>query len=183
MSSSLAGSTPVFWFTGLSGAGKSTVSAAAKARLTPEGLRVLVLDGDEIRRLHHKALGFSEADIKTNNALIVDHCLQVRADFDLLIVSIISPYRSSRADARNRLGPAFFETYCDASVDVVRERDVKGLYALADQKKITNLIGYSPGCAYEPPDQPDLVLQTGIDSEETVVDTFVEFVLARLRTA
>lgn len=179
MTSSLAGSIPVFWFTGLSGAGKSTVADAAKAQLTADGLRVAILDGDEIRDRRQKKLGFSESDIKTNNALIVDHCLEVRPNFDLLIVSIISPYRSSRSKARQRLGSDFYEIYCNASVEVARDRDVKGLYAKADQNHISNLVGYSPGYSYEPPEQPDLILNTDLDSEESVIKTFMEFVLAK----
>ena len=169
-------SAPVFWFTGLSGAGKSTIAGAANTRFTQDGISVLSLDGDDVRRRLHRDLGFSESDIKTNNSLIAELCEKNRRDYDVIIVPIISPFRSSRAAARRRLSPGFFEIYIEASVNIVRKRDVKGLYSMADRDEITNLIGYSPGSIYEPPTEADLTLPTGLKSEPTVIDTFCKFV-------
>ncbi len=171
---------PIFWFTGLSGAGKSTVARAVERRLVAAGFRVLVLDGDEVRRRLHRDLGFSEEDIRRNNALIAEMCGRLRGDYDVILVPIISPYRSSRAMARRALEPGFYEIYLNASIEVVRRRDVKGLYSLADRNRITNLIGYSPGSVYEPPIAPDLVLNTGTETENVSIDTFHRFVLERL---
>ena len=169
-------SAPVFWFTGLSGSGKSTVAEAANTRFTQDGVKVLMLDGDDVRRRLHRDLGFSESDIKTNNSLIAELCEKNRRDYGVIIVPIISPFRSSRAAARRLLTPGYFEIYIQASVNIVRRRDVKGLYSMADRDEITNLIGYSPGSVYEPPTNADLTLPTGLKSEQTIIDTFCDFV-------
>ena len=169
-------SVPIFWFTGLSGSGKSTVAEAANTRFTHDGVKVLMLDGDDVRRRLHRDLGFNESDIKTNNFLIAELCEKNRRKYDVIIVPIISPFRSSRAAARCRLSPGFFEIYIQASINVVRKRDVKGLYSMADRDEITNLIGYSPGSVYEPPTDPDLTLLTGLKSEQTIIDSFCDFV-------
>ena len=169
-------SVPVFWFTGLSGSGKSTVAEAANTRFTQDGVKVLMLDGDDVRRRLHRDLGFNESDIKTNNSLIAELCEKNRRNYDVIFVPIISPFRSSRAAARRRLSPGFFEIYVQASVNIVRKRDVKGLYSMADRGEIINLIGFSPGSIYEPPTDADLALPTGLKSEQTIIDMFCDFV-------
>ena len=98
--SAATGRAAVFWFTGLSGAGKTTIAEGVMRRLTEDGLRVLVLDGDDVRARLHRDLGFTEADIKENNALLVELCHTHRADHDAILVPIISPYACSRHAAR-----------------------------------------------------------------------------------
>jgi bifunctional enzyme CysN/CysC len=166
----------VFWFTGLSGAGKSTVAEGAKERLEQSGIRVRVLDGDDIRTRMNHHLGFSEAEIKTNNALIVKLCEALRPECDVILVPIISPFRVSRRHARVQLGKGFFEVFINARIAVVSRRDTKGLYAKARCGEIDNLIGFSPGAAYEPPDSPDIMLDTDTGTPEQAVDRFSEFV-------
>lgn len=171
--------TPVFWFTGLSGAGKTTIAEGIRAHLEADGLNVLILDGDDVRERLHRDLGFSEEDIKTNNALIAGLCDDLRGDYDVVLVPVISPFRSSRAAARERLAPGFYEIYVHADIETVRTRDVKGLYELADKNVITNLIGYSDGSPYEPPENPDLTLSTHLMSVETAITTLMQFVHAK----
>lgn len=151
----------VFWFTGLSGAGKSTLAGGLRDALTGEGRKVLILDGDDVRNRLHRHLGFTPKDIRLNNELIVGLCEQHRADHDYILVPIISPYRDSRAAARQRLSPGFHEIYVHASLDVLRDRDTKGLYGAAWRKEIDNLIGVSPNSPYDVPDSPDLEIDSG----------------------
>jgi adenylyl-sulfate kinase len=166
----------VFWFTGLSGSGKSTVASAVKSLLDAEGYSVLILDGDDVRRRFHADLGFSEEDIKKNNSLIAQLCETSLKDYDAVFVPIISPYASSRQEARTLIGDGFLEIYFAADLDEVMKRDVKGLYAKAKNREITNLIGYSPSNPYEPPAKPDFVVQSGREPVEESNRKFYHFV-------
>ena len=91
-------------------------------------------------------------------------------------VAAFSPYRISRSVARSRLSPNFFEIYVSASLDRVRSRDTKGLYSLAEQGKLNNLIGLSPNHPYEPPATPDLHLDTETQNVPQSVATLYEFI-------
>lgn len=167
----------VFWCTGLSGAGKTTVTNAVRARLSESGYRIATFDGDDVRAGRHVMLGFSEEDIKLNNALIVDLCKESRNDHDAIFVPIISPYRDSRRAARAALEPGFFEVWFDAPLYVVHARDTKGLYARAREGLLDNLIGVSPSHPYEPPTAPDCTLRTGSETIEESVARLYSFTL------
>ena len=117
-----------FWFTGLSGSGKTTIASAVKPLLENDGYLVMMIDGDEIRKRSHRHLGFTEIDIKQNNALILELCQFHQDKYDVILVPIISPYSSSRRMARELLVKAFQEIYFSADLETVRARDVKGLY-------------------------------------------------------
>lgn len=167
---------PVFWFTGLSGSGKTTVAEGTRRRLVAEGLRVLVLDGDAVRGEKHRHLGFSECDIKENNALIVEICAKRRHECDIVLVPIISPYRESRAKARQALSSGFYEIYFAADLAVVTARDTKGLYAKTARGEMTHMIGVSPETPYEPPERADLALDTEKQSPAASADALYQFI-------
>ncbi len=171
----------VFWFTGLSGAGKTTIASAAQSELEKAGYKVSIIDGDEVRAKFHRHLGFTRDDIVENNRLIVELCRQERDSYDVIMVPIISPFKASREDARQALAPDFYEVYFSAGLDCVIARDTKGLYAKAKNKEIDNLIGFG-GPAYEPPDKPDFSVdsQNGRPAESAA--QFVGFVLSRITT-
>ena len=172
----------IFWFCGLSGAGKSTVAEAVCNRLTADGRSVLMLDGDVVRENFHKTLGFSAADIAENNALIAKLCIKGADRHDVVIVPIISPLDPARKAARHEIGPGFRLVWCRSPVEVVAERDVKGLYALAAEGKIDDLIGYSKnGVAFEEPEDADLILDTVCEAPEESIDTFYRYVCDELR--
>lgn len=171
----------VFWFTGLSGSGKTTVAVSTKKLLENEGYSVLVIDGDDVRKRLHSHLGFNEKDIKKNNELIADLCKTSLRRHDVIIVPIISPYASSRAQARKLLGEVFYEIYFSADLETVIKRDVKGLYSKAIRNEINNLIGYSPGSVYEPPARADFVVNSGGEGVNKSVVKFHEFVVAELK--
>ena len=171
----------VFWFTGLSGSGKTTIADGAKKLLEDKGLQVLVLDGDDVRNRLHIHLGFSAGDIKENNRLILEMCEKYRDSYDVILVPIISPYSGSRQRARESLKERFYEIYFSADLKTVVKRDVKGLYSKAGRKELDNLIGFSPGSTYEPPAHPDFVVDSENSSQERSIIEFSQFVLSKLK--
>jgi adenylylsulfate kinase len=171
---------PVFWFTGLSGAGKTTVALAVKRLLEAEGRSVKILDGDEVRARFHTTLGFSEADVKENNRLISELCKEHRQNHDVVLVPIISPFASSRDAARDELGEGFFEIFCNANLDCVVSRDTKGLYGKAQRNEMNNLIGFSDGYPYETPVSPDLIIHSGRDSLDLSAKALFDFVMKNI---
>ncbi|MCX6024268.1 MAG: adenylyl-sulfate kinase [Chloroflexi bacterium] len=163
----------VIWTTGLSGAGKSTVSNLLTQELLARGRRVEVLDGDVVRTHLSKGLGFSKEDRDTNVRRIafVAHLLQRNGVF--VITAAISPYREIRDEARAMIGD-FVEVYVKATLDTLVARDVKGLYARALRGEIANFTGVSD--PYEEPLAPDVVAETDCES----VEQSVAKILARL---
>jgi len=170
----------IFWFTGLSGSGKTTVATALKPALEASGNSVLIIDGDDVRKRLHKKLGFSEKDIKENNYLIAKLCQEYRKNYNLILVPIISPFIESRKQARALLKKDFFEIYFSADAETVAARDTKGLYEKAKNKEITNLIGYSPGSVYEPPISPDFIVDSKRESISESVNKLRTFILNQL---
>ena len=166
----------VFWFTGLSGAGKSTISIISKNKLELEGYKVLILDGDVVRSEINPNLGFSKIDIEKNNHIILELCINSLSKYDIIFVPIISPYKKSRKNARKKLNFSFYEIYIYAELKTLYQRDTKGLYKLARKGLINNLIGISNSNKYEPPSNPDLKLNTTIYTEEETVNYFTNFV-------
>ena len=170
----------VFWFTGLSGVGKTTVANSVKEYFVQKGQHVLVLDGDNVRHELHRHLGFSPSEIKKNNLLIAKLCQKHRHETNIIFVPIISPYRESRSLARRMLNPGFYEIHFDADIETLCKRDTKGLYSMAQQGKMKNLIGFSAKNIYEPPIKPDLYLDTSSLSEEATKNSFIEFVASKI---
>lgn len=154
----------VFWFTGLSGSGKSTLAQGLFNSLIKEGLKVLILDGDDLRNQAHRHLGFTPEDIRKNNELIVSLCEKKRNEYDFILVPIISPYRDSRANARFKLAPDFHEIYIRADLQTLNIRDTKGLYRAFKKNEINNLIGVSSTNPYEVPESSDLLIDTAAET-------------------
>ncbi|MDT7607101.1 MAG: bifunctional enzyme CysN/CysC [Pseudonocardiales bacterium] len=149
----------VVWFTGLSGAGKSTVADLVEKALHADGRRTFLLDGDNVRHGLNKDLGFTDADRVENIRRIAEVAtLMVQAGL-IVLVSFISPFRAERELARSLVEPGeFCEVYVDAPLAVAEQRDPKGLYAKARRGELANFTGIdSP---YEPPEQPELRLDT-----------------------
>jgi len=152
--------TPIIWFTGMSGSGKSTLSVALIKRLQNKGYKVQIIDGDTIRDNYTTKLGFDRKDVLTNNLNIAQKCQVLRDHCDVIIVPVISPYQTTRRAVRKLLTPNFHLIYLKATLDSLKERDSKGLYALADRGDITDLIGYSKTTPYEAPNNAALTLDT-----------------------
>ena len=170
----------IFWFTGLSGAGKSTIAEAVKSRLELNGLKVFILDGDIIRSQLHKNLGFSKSDIEENNRLISELCVKYQKKYDIILVPIISPFNKSRNAAREKIGKNFFEIFVHADMKTLKKRDTKGLYKKAIVGQMNNLIGVSKKSKYEPPNYPDLRIDTAYCEEKISIDVLYKFVLNKL---
>ena len=152
------------WFTGLSGAGKTTISKIVEDQLRERGSRVEVLDGDVIRENLSKGLGFSKEDRDTNIRRIAFVADLLSRNGVPVITAAISPYRELRDEARELMGDRFIEMFVKASVEVCAERDVKGLYEKAFKGQIKEFTGVSD--PYEPPLNPELTLDTEHDSAE-----------------
>ena len=170
----------ILWFTGLSGAGKSTVAERLLTRLQESNFSVQIIDGDKVRTTRHRHLGFSESDIKINNVLIANLCAEERKNNDVVIVPIISPYRQSRRDARMKLHQGFYEIYFSASLDYVSQRDVKGLYAKSADGSINNMIGVSSTNPYQPPESPDFIINTEKENIQQSVENLLRFSMKHL---
>lgn len=151
------------WFTGLSGAGKTTINQRLEEKLRWHGYRVEVLDGDIVRQNLTKGLGFSKEDRDENIRRIgfVAHLLTRNGV--IVLVSAISPYREIRDEVKKRIGD-FVEVYVNAPLEVCERRDVKGLYKKARAGEIKHFTGIDD--PYEPPLNPDVECHTDAESEE-----------------
>jgi adenylyl-sulfate kinase len=145
------------WFTGLSGAGKSTISEILERELRALGRKVEVLDGDVVRTHLSKGLGFSKEDRDTNIRRIGWVCEVLSRNDVVAIGAAISPYRAVRDEIRERI-PNFFEVFVDVPLEVLIQRDTKGLYKKALAGEIKGFTGIDD--PYEPPLDPELVIHT-----------------------
>ena len=145
------------WFTGLSGAGKTTICQAVEQQLRSQGYRVEVLDGDVVRENLTKGLGFSKADRDENIRRIGFVANLLTRNGVVVLVSAISPYREIREEVRHNIGN-FIEVYVSAPLDVCEQRDVKGLYKRARAGEIKNFTGIDD--PYEPPLSPEVDCKT-----------------------
>jgi len=145
------------WFTGLSGAGKSTIAQLVVAELVARGRRVELLDGDEVREHLSKGLGFSKEDRDTNIRRIGWVAKVLARNGVVAVTAAISPYRALRDEMRAEI-PNFVEVYVATTLEECEARDVKGLYAKARAGEIPEFTGVSD--PYEPPLNPEVTLVT-----------------------
>nr|WP_234346761.1 adenylyl-sulfate kinase [Halomonas sp. G11] len=163
----------VLWFTGLSGAGKSTIANLVEKKLFAHGQHTYLLDGDNVRHGLNRDLGFTDAD-RVENVRRVAETAKLMIDAGLIVLSaFISPFRSERQLARDLLEEGeFLEIYVDAPLDVVEARDPKGLYKKARRGELKNFTGIDS--AYEAPNLPDIHLKTEHMSPENAADTVIQ---------
>jgi adenylylsulfate kinase len=155
------------WFTGLSGAGKTTIAERVEQELVLRGLRVEMLDGDVVRQSLTKGLGFSKADRDENIRRIGFVADLLTRNGVIVLVPVISPYRAVREEVREKIG-AFVEVYVGTSLEVCEQRDVKGLYRKARDGEIKGFTGIDD--PYEPPLNPDVICITEEESLEQCVN-------------
>lgn len=168
----------VLWFTGFSGAGKSTVAGALEQALLSRGAHTYLLDGDNVRHGLCAGLGFSEAD-RNENLRRVGAVAGLMVDAGLIVLSaFVSPLRAQRDAIRQSLPEGrFIEIFVSTSLDVCEQRDVKGLYQKARRGEIANFTGISD--PYEAPLQPELTLDTGVLSLEQSVAACLQLLVQR----
>ena len=156
------------WFTGLSGAGKSTLAVSLERRLYDQGMRVFVLDGDNLRHGLNGDLGFSDADRQENIRRVTEVAAAFAEAGNIVITAFISPFRADRDNARRVIGEDFHEVHVYADLAICEERDPKGLYAKARAGEISDFTGISS--PYEEPVNPDLYVDTGAADADSCVD-------------
>jgi bifunctional enzyme CysN/CysC len=162
----------VIWFTGLSGAGKSTIANAVETVLHSQGFRTYILDGDNVRHGLTKDLGFTVAD-RVENIRRIAEVAKLFLDAGIIVLtSFISPFRAERDMARGLFDQGdFMEVFIDTPLHVAESRDPKGLYKKARDGDLPNFTGIDS--AYEAPENPDLVLKTDVLSIPDAVDRLV----------
>jgi len=168
----------ILWFTGLSGSGKSTVARLLERRLFAAGVQTFSLDGDNVRHGLNGDLGFSAADRKENIRRVAEVAKLALEHGHLVLCTFISPFAADRAFARS-LAPEgrFLEIYVKCTLDVLKRRDPKGLYARALRGEIPEFTGVSS--PYEEPVAAELVVETDVCSTEEIVEAIWEELLRR----
>ena len=168
----------ILWFTGLSGAGKSSLAHAVEEHLYQSGCRTFVFDGDNVRHGLCADLGFSAED-RVENIRRVGEMAKLFLEAGVIaLTAFISPFSADRARVRSLVPHGeFLEIYCDCPLEVCEERDVKGLYKRARAGEIKDFTGISS--PYEVPQDPELVVDTGALTLEASVTEVIEFLQGR----
>lgn len=171
-----------YWLTGLPGAGKTTLANHVCQVLISHGIRAIVLDGDQLRQGLNSDLGYSRAERRENIRRIAE-VARILVDAGLVVlVSAISPYREDRLAARSRFANgSFFEVFVATDLGTAMARDPKGLYALAQAGKISHLTGWDD--PYEPPEAPDIKIETADCSVAESADSLVSLILDTLEAS
>ncbi len=165
----------IIWFTGLSGSGKSTIAVELEKRLHQKGFFTYLLDGDNIRHGLNSNLSFTPQDREENIRRIGEvACLFLDAGL-ITIASFISPYQKDRDRIREKAGKGrFIEVFVDCPLQVCEQRDVKGLYKMAREGKITDFTGIS--APYEKPENPEITVNSSMDTVEESIEKIFEYI-------
>lgn len=161
----------VLWLTGLPSAGKSTISKIIYDKLKAKGIKVELLDGDEVRKNLSPDLGFSKADRETHAKRVTYVSKLLARNGVIAIVALISPYRSFRESARHTIGDDFVEVFVNAPLEECIRRDVKGLYKKAFAGEIKDMTGVQD--AYEEPTNPEITIYSNKVTPEEAVDSII----------
>lgn len=165
----------VVWFTGLSGAGKSTIAIEVEKYLNENNKAVYLLDGDNLRYGINSDLGFTDSDRNENIRRIIEISLLFKDAGIITLVSVISPFEEMRKLAKQKIGDKnFIEVYVKADINICRERDPKGLY----KKNINNFTGVTS--SYEIPLNPDIILDTEKLSVEKCKEQIIKLIFERI---
>ena len=163
----------IIWFTGLSGAGKSTLAHAVEEKLHQMGCRTFVLDGDNVRHGLCRDLGFSNQNRMENIRRVGEVAKLFMEAGVIVLTAFISPFRADREHVRDMVGNSdFIEIFCDSTIQVCENHDVKGLYKKARAGEILEFTGITS--PYERPDKPEVIVETGRLPLTECVDTVME---------
>lgn len=164
----------ILWFTGLSGAGKSTLAHAVEKALFEQSCRTFVVDGDNVRHGLCQDLGFTAKDRQENIRRIGEMSKLFLEAGVIVLTAFISPFQADRDRVRHLVNAhEFIEIYCQADLNICEQRDVKGLYAKARRGEIKDFTGISS--PYEAPQNPELILDTGVEPLEACVDKVLAY--------
>ncbi|MBP7509338.1 MAG: adenylyl-sulfate kinase [Prolixibacteraceae bacterium] len=164
----------VLWFTGLSGSGKTTIASALEKRLIEEGYKVLLLDGDDLRKGLNKDLGFSEADRMENLRRASEVAKLFAGKGFIVLCSFVSPTENLRSMTKEIIGDINFTLiFVNTPLDICEERDVKGLYAKARAGLIPDFTGIS--APFEEPVNPDITVNTTKMNVDECVNTILDY--------
>lgn len=170
----------VFWFTGLSGSGKSTIAHGVEKKLFDSAMRAYVFDGDNVRHGLCSDLSFSSAARTENIRRIAEVSKLFAENGTICMCAFISPLIADREMARDIIGKDdFYEIFVTCPLEVCEERDVKGFYKMAREGKIKNYTGIS--APYEAPQQADLVVDTDVETLEESVAKVFDFIIKKTR--
>ena len=171
----------VLWFTGMSGAGKSSIANQVDVAMNEKGIRTYLLDGDNIRHGLCKDLGFSLEDRAENIRRVGEVCKLMADSGVVVLAALISPYTADRDGVRERVeeNASFFEVYVKASLETCESRDPKGLYKMAREGKIKNFTGIDD--PYEEPTKPDLVLDSDTKSVPELASEIIQWVESKVK--
>ena len=156
-------SAKIIWFTGLSGAGKTTLARKAFSYLKGKKQRVRIIDGDIVRNKEEISI-FTPEGIISNNEKIIELCCNMQCDYDYILVTVIAPFEKTRIIAKERFKNNYIEIYVKADLDTVTKRDTKGLYKKAIQGDLKYMIGLDNRVLYEEPVNPKIVIDTNFDN-------------------
>ncbi len=166
------------WFTGLSASGKSSTAEELERLVVEQGRRVTMLDGDVVRTHLSKGLGFSKEDRDLNIRRIGFVASEIVRHGGFVVCAAISPYRAIRDEVRAMMEEGhFIEVYVDTPIEICEQRDPKGLYAKARQGILTGFTGIDD--PYEPPLQPEIMLDTVVNSREENARNILEYLIRR----
>ncbi|MEK4031631.1 adenylyl-sulfate kinase [Methylocystis sp. IM3] len=169
----------VIWFTGLPGAGKSTLAMITEANLMQLGFRTCLLDGDLLRQGLNRDLGFGRAD-RAESVRRTSEVAKLMTNAGLVaICALVSPFHAERQFARQLLGEDFIEVFVDTPLEICVERDPKNIYRRALRGELTEVTGIDQ--AYQPPETPELVVRTTEQTPHVLAEAIVRFAVAKLR--
>lgn len=166
----------IFWFTGLSGSGKTTLSQKAEEEFFKQGIRCVVIDGDQLRQGLNIDLGFSAEHRRENMRRAAEVAAMFLNQGFVVLVPMISPSSAAREAIRHRFDPRdYAEIYVQCTLETCEQRDPKGLYRKARRGEIREFTGID--AIYEPPEQAELTLNTEDSDMDSCVNELVEFVI------
>jgi len=167
----------IIWFTGLSGAGKTTLAKILSKRLVKLNFKVQNIDGDNFRKKNKNNNKFSKSNIIENNLSIIKHTKKIQKKYDFIIVSVISPLLKTRNFARIQFGKNYYEVYVKCKIKTLEQRDTKKLYEKAKNKLIKNLIGYNSKIRYEISKYKKITINTDILNKSNSIKKILKKIL------
>lgn len=167
----------IIWFTGLSGSGKSTLSKNLFLKLKQKSYQVHLLDGDTYRRKVKNVNNFTKKSIEKNNLDIIDYLKKILGKFDFILVAVISPLRITRAKAKKVFDQNYLEVYVKCNLETLIKRDTKGLYKLAIERKIKNLVGFNSKVKYETSRYKVLTIDTNKMNLKSSINKIIKKIL------